>query len=171
MKQTAIFLTACFLLSITHICAQTQAPHKMGCISMNELLSSMPEVRKADTTLSEYRDALQQQFETMKVDYTAKATQLTSRDTSKFTAPQLDLQRRSLADLLARIQGFDQQAGQLLEQKRSDLFLPIQKKAEDAIRQVSHDNGYAFVFEKDNLHVYPPSDDILPLVKKRLGLH
>jgi len=47
---------------------------------------------------------------------------------------------------------------------------PIQKKAEDAIQAVSRDNGYAFVFEKDNLHVYPPSTDILPLVKKKLGL-
>ena len=138
---------------------------------MNELLSVMPEVKKADTTLAQFQTALQQEFETMKEDYTTQATQLSSRDTGKYTPPQLFLRRKSLAELLAKIQGYDQQAGQLLEQKRTDLFLPIQKKAEDAIRQVSHDNGYAFVFEKDNLHVYPPSEDILPLVKKRLGLY
>jgi outer membrane protein len=168
MKQTAIFavLLTGILASGTAVTAQS----KMGCISLNELLSAMPEVKKADTTLAEYRVALQQQFDAYKTDYTTEFALLSSRDTAKFTRPQLDLKRRSLAELLAKLQGYDQEAGQLLEQKRSDLFLPIQKKAEDAIRQVSKDNGYAFVFEKDNLHVYPPSDDILPLVKKSLGL-
>lgn len=169
MKQTALFF--CLLTSMTTVSAQTTTVNKMGCISMNELLSAMPEVRKADTTLAEYRVALQQQFDAYKADYNKEVGLLSSRDTVKFSKPQLDVKRQSLADLLAKLQGYDQEAGTLLEQKRSDLFLPIQKKAEDAIRQVSQDNGYAFVFEKDNLHVYPPSDDILPLVKKRLGLH
>lgn len=171
MKQPAIFLTACLLASVATVSAQITTVKKMGCISMNELLSTMPEVKKADTTLAEYRTALQQQFDAYKADYNKELGVLSSRDTAKFSKPVLEVRRRSLADLLAKLQGYDQEAGQLLEQKRTDLFLPIQKKAEDAIRQVSQDNGYAFVFEKDNLHVFPPSDDILPLVKKRLGLH
>ena len=47
--------------------------------------------------------------------------------------------------------------------------MPETQKAEEAIRQVSKENGYAYVFEKDNLHCYPPGDDILPLVKKKLA--
>jgi hypothetical protein len=47
---------------------------------------------------------------------------------------------------------------------------PIQRKAEHAIALVARDKSYAYVFEKDNLHFYPPGDDILPLVRKRLGL-
>lgn len=169
--RPAAFLAACLLSSVTTVSAQTATTRKMGCISMNELLSAMPEVKKADTTLAEYRVALQQQFDAYKADYNTQLGILSSPDTAKFTKPQLFVKRQSLADLLAKLQGYDQEAGQLLEQKRTDLFLPIQKKAEDAIHQVSLDNGYTFVFEKDNLHVYPPSDDILPLVKKRLGLH
>ena len=168
MRKTALsFLIAGALLATsTHSTAQS----KFACISFNELVSSMPETKKADTTLAQYREALEQRFETMKSDYTTQATELTSADTGKFTKPQLDLKRRSLAELLARIQGYDQEAGQLLDQKKSDLFLPIQKKAEAAIAQVSRDNGYSYVFEKDNLHFFPPGDDILPLVRKKLGL-
>jgi outer membrane protein len=167
MTRTALSLLAGLLL-----CAgiPTYAQNKFACISFNELVNSMPEAKKADTTLAQYREALAQQFETMKTDYSTQATELTGRDTAKFTKPQLDLKRRSLAELLARIQGFDQEAGDLLNSKRSDLLLPIQRKAEDAIAQVSRDNGYSYVFEKDNLHFYPPGDDILPLVKKKLGL-
>jgi outer membrane protein len=149
---------------------RVSAQSKFACISFNELMSSMPEAKKADTTLIEYRAALEQQFETMKTEYTAQATVLTSKDTAKLTKPQLELKRRSLAELLGKIQSFEQEASQLLDQKRSDLFVPIQRKAEDAIAQVARDNSYAYVFEKDNLHFYPPGDDILPLVRKKLGL-
>lgn len=82
----------------------------------------------------------------------------------------IDVKRQSLAQLLSKLQGYDQEAGALFNQRRSALLLPIQKKAEDAIQQVSKENGYAFIFEKEGLHVYPPSADILPLVKKKLGL-
>jgi outer membrane protein len=147
-----------------------QAQNKMACISLNELLTAMPEFKKADTTLAEYKVALQQQFEEFRVEYSQQSAFLASRDTIKYSKPALDLKRRSLAELLERLQGYDQQAGILLDQKRNALLLPIQKKAEDAIQEVSKENGYAYVLEKDNLHVFPQQDDILVLVKKRLGL-
>ncbi|HEV2478458.1 MAG TPA: OmpH family outer membrane protein [Puia sp.] len=146
------------------------AQNKFACISITELVNSMPETQKADTALAQYQAALQQEFDGLKSDYSTQATELASRDTLKFTKAQLELKRRSLGELLSKLQGFDQEAGNLLNQKRSDLFAPIQRKAEDAITQVAHDNNYTFVFEKENLHYYPPSDDILPLVKKKLGL-
>ena len=146
------------------------APVKFACISFNELLSVMPEFKKADTTLAKYRTSLEQQFDAMKNEYTEQAKLLSSPDTGKFTAPQLVIKKQGLNELLAKIQGFESEAGTLFNQKRSALLQPIQKKAEDAIQQVSKDNGYAFVFEKDNLHAYPPSTDILPLVKKKLGI-
>ena len=162
----------CFILfgSLILTGATTFAQNKLGCISMNELMTAMPEFKKADTTLAQYRSALEQEYESYKTQYSEQVVLLTSPDTTKFTKPQLDLKRKSLAELLAKLQGYDEEAGQLLNQKRSSLLLPIQKKAEDAIQQVSKDNGYAFVFEKETLHAFPPSEDILPLVKKRLGL-
>ena len=150
--------------------AGLHAQAKLACISISEVIGAMPETKKADTTLAQYQEALQQQFDAYKAEYTQQVSLLGSPDTAKFTKPQLDLKRRSLSEILAKIQGFEQEAGSLMEQKKTALFQPIQKKAEDAIQQVSRDNGYAYVFEKEGLHVYPPSDDILPLVKKRLGL-
>jgi len=150
--------------------AQNSTSSKMGCISFNELLTAMPEFKKADTLLEAYRVKLEEQFEAMKSEYNDQLSKLTGPDTARFTEPQRALKKQNLSELVAKIQGFDQQAGVLLNQKRSSLLEPIQRRAEDAIQAVSKDNGYAFVFEKDNLHVYPPSTDILPLVKKKLGL-
>lgn len=148
----------------------THAQSKFGCISLTEVLNAMPEFKKADTTLAAYRTSLEQNFEAMRTEYTERATQLSSPDTAKYTLPQLTIKRQGLTELLAKIQGYEAEAGQLFNQKRSDLLAPIQKKAEDAIQQVSRDNGYAFVFEKDNLHSYPLAADLLPLVKKKLGI-
>jgi outer membrane protein len=171
MKKTAFILLVILGLVVAGLSPMSlHAQTKMACVSISEVIGAMPESKKADTTLSEYEEALQQQFDAYKAEYTQQVSLLGSPDTAKFTKPQLDLKRRSLAEILAKIQGFEQEAGTMLEQKKTALFQPIQKKAEDAIQQVSRDNGYAYVFEKEGLHVYPPSDDILPLVKKRLGL-
>jgi outer membrane protein len=166
MKKTAFILLMLTAVAPAGLYAQT----KLACVSISEVIGAMPETKKADTTLAQYQEALQQQFDAYKAEYAQQVSLLGSPDTAKFTKPQLDLKRRSLAEVLQKIQGFEQEAGTMLEQKKTALFQPIQKKAEDAIQQVSRDNGYAYVFEKEGLHVYPPSDDILPLVKKRLGL-
>jgi len=150
--------------------ARSMAQGKTACISINEVIEAMPESKKADSTLALFKTELEQRYEAYQSEYKEQATLLLSKDTAKFTAQQMNLKRQSLAELLGKIQGFDQEAGALFNQRRSSLLVPIQKKAEDAIAQVSKENGYAFVFEKESLHVYPPSADILPLVKKKLGL-
>jgi outer membrane protein len=166
-KITATVILAAALLSAGHPAA---AQTKTGCISFNELLSVMPEYKKADTTLGEFRNALAQQFETYKAEYNGQGRLLSSKDTAKYTKVQLEVKRKSLMGLLAKLQGYEQEAGQQLDQKRQALLAPIHKKAADAIQDVAKENGYGFVIEKDALHAYPPSDDILPLVKKKLGM-
>lgn len=149
---------------------QVQAQTKTGYVSFSELIGSMPESRKADTALSEYKAALEQQFEEYQREFTEQGNLLNSKDTLKYTGPQLDVKRKKLSDMYAKLQGFNQEASQLLEQKKQSLLTPIQAKAENAIQVVAKENGYGYIFEKDALHVYPPSDDVLPLVKKKLGI-
>jgi len=167
MKKISCFLLAGALLTAA---IPSNAQSKTGIISFNELLTAMPEFKKADTTLAEYQRTLQERFEAYQKEYNEQRDLLFSKDTAKYTGAQLELKKKSLAEILARLQGYEQEASSLLDQKRQVLLLPIQKKAAEAIRAVSRENGYAFVFEKDALHFYQPSDDILPLVKKKLGL-
>ena len=143
---------------------------KIGTISIAELIQSMPEYKKADTAMTEFNNALQQQYQDMVNEYQEQAALLSSKDTSKYTAAQLELKRKSVGDLLQKLQGWQQQSGQMQQQKNQELLAPIQKKALDAINTVAKENGYAWVISKDQLLVSPPADDILPLVKKKLGL-
>jgi outer membrane protein len=130
----------------------------------------MPEYRKADTALNDYQTALQQNFEDMRREYAEKDSLLSSKDTVKFTRAQIEIKRREVGELLIKLQGWNQQAQQLYQQKQQDLIAPIQKKAVDAIQAVAKENGYTYVLNKETLLVSPPAEDMLPLVKKKLGI-
>jgi outer membrane protein len=147
-----------------------KAQGKIGTISLAELIPNMPEYKKADTSMNDFNNALQQQYQDMVTEYNEQTQLLTSKDTAKFTQAQLEIKRKNLGDLLTKLQGWQQTAQQMQQQKNQELLAPIQKKALDAIQTVAKENGYAYVISKDQLLVSPPADDILPLVKKKLGL-
>ena len=46
----------------------------------------------------------------------------------------------------------------------------MRTKALDAIKAVAKENGYAYVLDNNAVLVGPPGDDILDLVKKKLGV-
>lgn len=148
----------------------TMAQSKIGYISLQELIPAMPEYRKADTALNDYQNALAQNFEDMKKEYMEKDSLLNSKDTLKYTKSQLELKKREISEMLIKLQGWQQQAQQLYQQKQQELIQPIQKKAVDAVQTVAKENGYAFVLTKEALLTSPPADDLLPLVKKKLGI-
>ena len=148
----------------------TKAQAKIGTISLAELIPNMPEYKKADTAMNEFSNALQQQYQDLVNEYQQQQTLLSSKDTAKYTSAQLEIKRKDLSDLLGKLQNWQTTAQQMSQQKQQELLTPIQKKALDAIQTVAKENGYSYVISKDQLLVSPPADDILPLVKKKLGL-
>ena len=151
--------------------SQTQAQTKIGYISLNELIVAMPEYKKADTSMMDYQTALNQNFEDMKKEFTEQDSLLGSMDTVKYTKAQLELKRQNLGEMYLKLQGWQQQAQQLYQQKQQELLSPIQKKAQDVIQNVAKENGYTFVLAKEALLYYPSAEDLMPLAKKKLGLH
>jgi outer membrane protein len=150
--------------------SQSHAQSKLGYISLTELISSMPETKRADSALADFSAALNQNFEDQKREFNEQDSILSSKDTAKYTKAQLELKRKSLAEMYLKLQGYQQQAGQQYQQKQQELIAPIQKKAIDATQAVAKENGYTYVFIKDALLVSPPAEDLLPLVKKKLGV-
>lgn len=149
---------------------RAQAQTKIGYISLQELIQAMPEAKKADSALADYSSALNQNFEDQQKEFREQDSLLSSKDTARFTKAQLELKRKNLVEMYQKLQGYQQQASQLYQQKREELIAPIQKKAVDATQTAAKEAGYTYVFVKDALLVSPPSDDLLPLVKKKLGV-
>jgi outer membrane protein len=166
-KIVSMVLAVAFLLAAkTDVNAQT----KIGYISLSEFMPSMPEFKKADTSMTDFRNALAQQFEDLKREFNDQDSLLSSKDTLKYTKAQLELKRKTLIELYTKVQGYQQQASEQIQQKQQELLSPVQKKALDAIQVVAKENGFTYVFQKEALYVYPNAEDLLPLVKKKLGL-
>lgn len=168
MKRIVIVLMAAGSLLCTS--NRSLAQGKIGFVSLQELYSNMPEFKKADTSMQEYNTALTQNFEDMKKELSDMDSSLNSKDTLKYTKAQLEIKRRNFNEMYIKLQGWNNQAQQMLQTKQQELMAPIQKKALEAIQAVSKESGYSYVFDKSVLLVSPPAEDILPLVKKKMGL-
>jgi outer membrane protein len=168
MKKIVSVIAVAFVSML--VADHAQAQMKVGYISLGELIGAMPESKKADTAFNDYRVSLQQQLAEYQSEYYEQDSLLRTKDTLKFTKPQLEVKRRNLLDLQIKIQGFNDQAQQAMQQKQQELLAPIQKKALDAVQAVAKENGYTYVMSKEALFVSPPADDLTALVKKKLGV-
>lgn len=170
MKKTLGILLVVVMMSASSVFAQKD--YKFGHINSSELLSVMPERDSARVELQNYSQMLQQEMEAMQIELQNKyATYMEKQETFS------DLVRQSketeIQEMQQRIQGFQQTAQQDLQQKEAELFQPIMDKAQSAIEKVAKANGFTYVFDLGAGGVVYFSDqsvDILPLVKKELGI-
>jgi outer membrane protein len=80
---------------------------------------------------------------------------------------------REIQDLQTRIEEFNQQAQLDLGEKEQELTAPVIEKARKAVEDVAKENGYTYIFNStEGLLLYAtPGDDVLPMVKKKLGIN
>ena len=164
-KFFTVMLFALCLVAATEI----QAQLKIGYISSQELVSVMPETKKADSTLQDYRNALVQNATERQNGFYAAMDKF-NKDSATYTAAVKTVKRNELMKMGQELSGEEERIQQQLQQRQQELLGPINKKAYEAVQSVAKENGYGYVFEKEALLVAPPGDDILPLVAKKLNI-
>lgn len=172
MKNTIkLVVFIAFTLVAMSLSAQ-QKPIKLGHIETEKLVKSMPEVTTAEKTLQARRDeiekesmSLRQQFQTKLAEYTEKAK--TYSDIIRSSKEQ------ELQELQQRIQRFEESAQTEFAKSQTELMQPIMDKALNAIKEVAKENGFTYVFDASSgvlLFTADNSEDLLPLVKAKLGI-
>jgi outer membrane protein len=166
-----------FSFALLLLCSYTgfgqQTVQKLGHMNANNLLVELPEAILADSTLVLYRNGLIKQGDTLvaafKVEYEAfvgayNAGTLSALQTQKRKE---DLERKQQV-----LQAYESDVQQKVGVLREQLLAPIVKKLNDAIVSVAKENGYTFIFDTGagNSLFAAESDDITPMVRKRLGL-
>ena len=150
----------------------SQQKLKIGHLNSNDLLEAMPDKATAQKTMLDFSKQLENQLASMQEELEKKYNDyMIKRDSLS------DLVKRSkeeeIMSLQQRIQNFQNNAQQELQKKEQELLKPIIDKAKKAIEEVAKENGYTYIFDTGSgaLLYYPKeSDDILPLVKKKLGI-
>lgn len=168
MKRILPFVAVC--LMIFAIGSDVQAQNKIGYISLQELIPAMPEYKKAETDLADYGKALNEQLNDYRKNFDIKDS-IYKADSAKWTPAMREVKKRELNELAMKVYTFQQDAQQLLQKKENDLIVPIQQKAVQTTQAVAKENGYSYILSKEQLIHFPVSDDVLPLVAKKLGLN
>ncbi len=165
----SLFIVALALISMAGT-AQTNA--KLGYIDSNELLDLMPGKDSIQQVLQAYGKTLESQLQTMYQEYQNKLADYQQNVNTMSTIIK-QTKEKELGDLETRIQDFQQQADQDLQNKQVELLQPMIDKARKAIESVARDHGYTYIFDAGmgNLLYYEKGDNILPLVKQKLGLN
>jgi len=171
MKKVTRVLIILALVGFT-VSSYAQKKQKFGHIDSNELLKLMPgrdsamaKIQAYSKTLETQIKGMQSELETKYQDYLANEKDMT--DLIKQT------RQKELQDIQARIEDFQKSAQDDLEKKQNELLKPIIDKAKAAIEKVAKDNQYTYIFDAGlGVLLYTdPSEDIMPMVKKELGLN
>ena len=146
---------------------------KMGRINTQELILSMNEYKDLQTQMESYQKELAAQAETIQVEFNTKYQEY-QKNFETMTDAVKQLKEKELSDLQTRSQEFQQMAQQDLQKKYSDLMARIEKKAIDAINEVSKAGGYAVVFDMSAGPIIYFDEasviDLGPEVKTKLGV-
>ncbi|MFY9309058.1 MAG: OmpH family outer membrane protein [Bacteroidia bacterium] len=154
------------LMATTAVNAQ-----KVAHINLDSLISLMPESKTAQQAVQNYGKQLEQQVSAMQQELQTKYAeyQEKAKDMAEVVRASKE---KELNDLNTRISEFQQQAQLDYQKKTAELSKPVYDKAKTAIDQVAKENGYKYALDTSTgLVLYSdPTDDILVLVAKKLGI-
>lgn len=164
MKKMLLLIAAAMLFSIGTADAQ-----KYGHVNSGEILEVMPGIDSLQIKLKAFQDDLQTMYESMVTEFQQKKDKF-DREVGTMSSAVRQVREKELQDLTTRIQEFQANAQDDLEEKQYELAKPYQDAIQDAINKVAKNNGYSYIFDTKILLYYGTGDDITPLVKKELGI-
>jgi len=153
--------------SLVSVNAQTKVAH----INSTELLEAMPEKAQMTTALQSFQKKLEQKLITMQQELQQKY-QTFQQQEHLMTEAIKQSNIKDIQDLELRIQEFQIMANQELEAEQQRIQKPIIDKVRKAIADVATEKGYDYVLDTGTGVVLfdGGGDDIMPLVKKKLGI-
>ena len=166
MKKILFLIAGTF--TVLTLSQTANAQQKFGHASLEDIVSIMPDIRKADSLLQKFRqDSLENTLPFYVSEYKRKDS--IAKASSTPAAIKQTVQQEA-NNYLSIIQNWDQFRQNEMQRKQAEVLNPYFAKAFELISTVAKENGYTWVFKQDALLVAPQTDDLLPLVAKKLGV-
>jgi len=167
MKKTLIVIVACLFAFGGNAMAQKNI--KLGHINSQELLQIMPGRDTAQATLQKEAAEIESTLKTMQSELERISNEYMQKQ-AEWTELIRNTKRSEIQDMQNRIQGFYENAQKQLQEREAELTKPIVDRAKKAIEDVAREGGYTYIFDGATLLYSQDSEDIMPQVKKKLGL-
>ncbi|HQF00554.1 MAG: OmpH family outer membrane protein [Bacteroidales bacterium] len=148
-----------------------QAQQKFGHVNFAQVYGLMPGQDSIKKVYETYAKGLQNQLATMQAELESKYTDYQANQATWSNIIR-QTKEKEIQDMQIRLEDFNSQAQIDLRNKEDELTAPLIERARKAVEDVAKENGYTYVFNStEGLLLYAtPSDDIMSLVKKKLGL-
>ncbi len=170
MKKTIALFAFVALIFAANTQAQAQ---KLAHLNVDELLSLMPETKTAEAEIQKYAAQLQKDMQDMQAEAQTKYENLIANQ-NNWTQLRIAKEQEELQGMGAKMEQYQAQAQQDLQQKQLDLMKPIIEKAQNAVNAVARDKGFSYVLDssqsKGVVIFAENGEDILPLVKAKLSI-
>ena len=160
-----------YLVLLSFLTLNSIAQNKFGYIDSQELLLLMPERKTAETAVQEFAKSLEAQLGSMTAEYQERVQEYQANEATFSDLVKQD-KVAEITGLEQRIQTFQQNAQQSLQEKEQELLEPILSKARKAIEDVATEGGFTYIFDKSQGSILyaKDSENVLGLVKKKLKL-
>ena len=142
MKKLVLFL-ACGLLIGNVASAQL----KLGYINSEELLSMMPEIKKANDDVEAYQKSFVDQLQSLQKEGQDKLSAYQAGEKT-MTEAMKEVKQKELVDIQNRLQSIQASAEEKIAKKKQELYTPLLEKAQKAIEDVAKEKGYDYVFDR-----------------------
>ena len=130
----------------------------------------MPELKDVQVRM----DSLNKQYENMLMqmqeEYQKKLQDYQQKQNTLPDAMR-QIQEEELYSMQQRLQTTYQAAQQDIEQKRGEYLKPVNERMAKAIQDVGAENKYTYIFDSAaTVYIAPEADNVMPLVKTKLGI-
>ncbi|HPF90844.1 MAG TPA: OmpH family outer membrane protein [Flavobacteriales bacterium] len=165
------FMIACALALTCAPAAMAQTATKLGHIDRQKLMLMLPERKDAEGKMQAFAKTLDERLKAMGNEYQAKVADAQAR-AETMTQTEKEMALREIGDLETRIQAAQEKAQEDLAKQEEELLRPMVDRTNKAIADVAAENNFTYVFDVSTGTVlyFEKGEDILPLVKSKLGI-
>ena len=135
-----------FVIAIASLMAFSAGAQKIGRGNFNELVMLMPEMDAARETIAASQKEAEETYAAMVEEYQGKVSQYQQKNAS-WTAAIKESKEKELMDIQNRIQEFQQNISQELQQQQNQLVAPINEKANNTVQEIAKAKGIDILFD------------------------
>jgi len=171
MMKNLVKILAIVVLIAVAATTNAQKATKIGHVDFGKLLEMMPGQDTVKGVMESYVQSLQGELQTMNSELEMKVTDY-QKNVAGLSSIIKATKEKEITDLQGRIESFQQVAQQDIQAKQTELITPFVDKARAAIKEVAKEGGFAYIMNavEDILLYSEGGEDVMPLVKKKLGI-
>jgi len=167
-----LLITICALVVLAFAFTKGVSKSRVGYIHTNALWELMPAKKKADTVLAGKKAELEKFFKLKQAEFQDKYIAYT-RDSASLSGAIKEQRLKEVISLNESLQDMPKSFDVELLKSRDELYTPIRKKMQEAVDKVAKGAGFDFIIDTSYgtiIYSGNTEDNILPLVKKELGI-